>query len=277
MLKHILDTTSVDNIIVSLGKILNTSTDRLLSFLDRNYDRYSYREYWELDLNPFYTEFNINKESFYFEFITIHHVTTRLQESNSKNFSIDNLETVLLSDNPLTKFFNENKIEFVNNDGIEVYYHGVTTKFNNYTSPRLKKRLKLLEDSCINGFLFGDEMPNIYSYLTGMPEIVSDILIALNRTDLQEKYFNNMKCFRATLKVNVNDFIFDDFNKITSKFEKSQLILKYIISYLLLKHSNDEYYPFKNPIIRLPDNKNITNDEIVHLKQISNYKQIFQN
>lgn len=278
MSKHILDTTSVNNILVSLGKILNTSTDKLKRFLDNNFERYSYKEYWELDLDSFYNEFKIKEESFYFEYITIHHVTTRLtNNSNSEHFSIDNLEKVLLSDNTLTKFFKENQIEFLNNNGIVVYYNGEIAKFSSNYSPRLKKRLESLNDSCVNGFLFSDEMPFIYSGLTGMPEIVSDILTALNRTDLKEKYYKNKKCFVATIKVDIDDFIFDDFNKVTSKFKKSQIILKYIICYLYLKHTKDIYYPFENPIIRLPDNKNINNDDIILLKLVSHYKQIFHN
>ncbi|MBN1062686.1 MULTISPECIES: hypothetical protein [Clostridium] len=272
MTKYILDTGSVNCIYDSLAKILNTNNDKLKQFIENNFNGY------ELDLDSFYNEFRIKKDNFYFECISIHHITTRLTtENTSESFSIDNLEKVLLSDNSLTKFFKENQIRFLNDDGIVVYYNDEIANFTGYTTARLKKRLNYLNDSCINGFLFSDEMPCIYSGLTGMPEIVSDILTALNRTDLQKKYFENMKCFVSTIKVNIDDFIIDNLNEVTSKVEKSKIILKYVLSYLCLKYANNIYYSFENPIIRLPDNINIDNSSILYLKEISNYRQIFHN
>lgn len=285
MNKYVLNTISEDSIYTSLAEILNVSKDNVREFFESNLEKFLGLEYYQIDLKPFYNKFDINKDDFYFEYVLIHHVTTRLLEDDitksfniddiKKSFSIDNLENVLLSNNTLTRFFRENKIEFLKEEGIAVYYNEERARFTEDSLKRLKARLDNLNDSCVNGFLFSKDMDKSYEHLTAMPEIVSDILFGLDRTDLQEQYCKNCHCFVASIEVKIDDFILDNCCKLKSKTEKSELILKYVLNYLCFKCTNDPYYFFENPIIRLPDNKNVTNHEIFELRKISNCNEIF--
>lgn len=273
---NILDTTSDLRIYESLADILAVREDDVRTFLLCNLQKYI--NYWEyqIDLQPLYKEFGLDEE-FALEGVTIHHVTTRLGEVKKETFNIDNLEKLLLGQNTVTEFFKEYEIDFKREQGISVYYKGKKKdKYEGYADGRLRNRLDNLNDSCVNGFLFAEWMDNSYIGLTGMPEIFSDLLSSLDRRDIQSEYFKNMKCYMATIDISIEDFIFDDYTHLKSPSEKTRLILQYVIAYLCFKFSKDEYYPFKNTIIRLPDNKNVKSSEIRMLRQIFDYKEIFK-
>lgn len=204
-------------------------------------------------------------------------MTTRLdKEINLDTFKIDNLENVLLSENSLTNFLKNKGIEFRMNEGIEVCYNGKVVNFTGIYSTRLNKRLKCLKDSCINGFLFGDEIPSTYESLTAVPEIVSDIIMELDKKEFISEYAMHVRCFVASITVSIDDLIIDELSFITSKIEKSKNILRYILIYLAYKNVNSIYNSCKNPIIRLPDNKNVTKDNIFNLREIQHYKEVFK-
>ena len=74
-------------------------------FCDKNMPEYVCRNYWEIDINLFYDYFGLNKDTFTFDEVTVYHVTARLQKERLGEFKIDNLETVLLTENPLTMLF----------------------------------------------------------------------------------------------------------------------------------------------------------------------------
>ena len=271
----IINTSSVDTLYDSLDNAFGVNSGSVKAFLLCNLQKFINLGYWEIDLKQLYEEFSLSEE-FSLESITIHHVTTRLGEVKQDSFTIDNLETVLLSENTLTQFLKKYKIEFKHEDGISVYYRGTLHKFKGYAEARLRNRLSNLRDSCVNGFLFAENMDNSYVGLTGMPEIYSDLMTSLNREDLQYKFFDEMKCYMATVKVSLSDFIFDDFSKIKDSSEKTKLILQYIFNYLCYKLSRNQYYYFENPIVRLPDNANVGNSDILALRQITDYTEIFK-
>lgn len=273
---HILNTSSVDEVYNSLDDILDIQRGSVKDFLSCNLQAFINCQYWEIDVNSFYKKFSL-PEDFSLEAIIIHHITTRLGNINKETFTIDNLETVLLSDNSLTQWLKKYEIEFKKSQGISVYYKGRVHEFNGYAEARLKNRLKNLGDSCVNGFLFAENMDSCYSGLTGMPEIFSDLMNSLNREDLKYEYFGQQKCYMVTVKVLLENFIFDDFSEKKNSSEKTRLILQYVINYLCYKLSQDKYYSFDNPIIRLPDNKNVTSSDILDIRQITDYKEIFEN
>jgi hypothetical protein len=109
-----------------------------------------------------------------------------------------------------------------------------------------------------------------------MPEIFSDLMDSLDRKDLQYKYYDSIKCYLATIKVSIQDFIFDDFANKKDSIEKTKLILQYVLNYLCFKFIKDKYYCFENPIIRLPDDKSIQSTDIYSIRQIKDYKEIFK-
>lgn len=272
---NLLNTCSIDEIYNSLDDILNIPRGSVKDFISCNLQRLLNRQYWEGDLDLFYERFSL-PANFCLKEITIHHITTRLGDIHNETFTIDNLETVLLSDNTLTRWLKKYKIEFKQDQGICVYYKGCIHEFKSYGEERLQKRLKALDDSCVNGFLFAEKMMGCYASLTSMPEIFSDLMNSLDRTDLMSKYFAEKKCYMATVKVAIEDFIFDGFSEKTDSSEKTRLILKYIINYLCYKLSFDKACCFENPIIRLPDNKNVESSDILSVRQIDNYEDIFE-
>ena len=74
----------------------------------------------------------------------------------------------------------------------------------------------------------------------------------------------------------IEDFIFDGFSEKMDSSEKTRLILKYIINYLCYNYLLSKACCFENPIIRLPDNKNVESSDILSVRQIDNYEDIFE-
>lgn len=273
----LINTTSVESLYASLSEFFKVEEEVLKRFISNNIDEYINMDCRDVDLDKFFDIFNIKGNELVFNYITINHVTTRLdKEINLDTFKIDNLENVLLSENSLTNFLKNKGIEFRMNEGIEVCYNGKVVNFTGIYSTRLNKRLKCLKDSCINGFLFGDEIPSTYESLTAVPEIVSDIIMELDKKEFISEYAMHVRYFVASITVSIDDLIIDELSFITSKIEKSKNILRYILIYLAYKNVNSIYNSCKNPIIRLPDNKNVTKDNIFNLREIQHYKEVFK-
>ena len=277
MKEVLINTTSVESLYASLAEFFKVEEEVLKRFISDNIDEYINMDCRDVDLDKFFDIVNLKENELAFTYITINHVTTRLdKEINLDTFKIDNLENVLLSENSLTNFLKNKGIEFRMKEGIEVFYNGELVNFTGTYSARLNKRLKCLKDSCINGFLFGDEMPSIYGDLTAVPEIVSDIIMELDKKEIIYEYMRNVRCFVASITVSIDDLIIDELSFITSKIEKSKNILRYILIYLAYKNVNSIYNSCKNPIIRLPDNKNVTSGNIFNLREIQHYKEVFK-
>lgn len=270
-----LDTRTEESIYNSLADILKVRKEKVELFFSHNMPEFLGKGYWEIDLDIFYKYFNLEKESFQIDSVTIHHVTTRLNsEGVLEQLEIENLETVLLSDNSLTQLCKKYGVRFEKEEGIAVYCEGIRKEFKNPLEARLRSRLDNLRDSCVNGFLFPEMMNNCYIGLTGMPEIFSDLMGALNKKEAQYEYFKNKKCFLATIKVNISELIFDGSKPDLILQEKTEQLLRYIIGYVYYKILSDDGY-MSNPIIRLPDNKCVPHDEILSIREIFDYKEIF--
>ncbi len=272
-----IDTRCDELIYESLANLLDVSNTKLKSYIMTNIQKYLNLDYYSICLEEFYDYFNISDNSFKIKSITIHHVTTRLNNVDKNSFTIDNLENVLLSKNPLTDLCADNEIIFKKEDGISIYHKNKKVDYEKLppSLSRIKNRLKNLKDSCVNGFLFAEEMDHAYIGLTGMPEIFSDIMRSIDRQDVQMQYFQNKKCYLVSIDVNVQDFIFDGEPNLNI-YTKSNRILKHLINYLCFKtNKNKSYLSFKNPMIRLPDNYNVMPKEIVEIRQIYDFKEIF--
>ncbi len=92
----------VESIYQSLAEILHTGKEAIEVFWAKTMPEYVCRNYWEIDINLFYDYFDLNKDTFIFDEVAVYHVTTRLQKERLGEFKIDNLETVLLTENSLT-------------------------------------------------------------------------------------------------------------------------------------------------------------------------------
>lgn len=264
--KLIADTRGVRQMYKSLSEILNTTEGNIKDFI-KNIDVEPTQ--YPNELKKY---FNLEDE-FYLSYITMHHFTSRLFYRYEENFKIDTLDNVLLNESLLTKFFNENQIEFKKkNNGINVYYKGKLQMFDNedlvpnyryYRGFNANNRLRLLKDTCVNGFLF-NKLPNEYNYLKDIPEIFEFILSYIGDTEIKKKYIENSRGLRATVVVNIKDLIIDRSSSVHSESEKSNILLEYIIDYL---KSDDSDFD-SNPVLRLNDYKNVTKDEVLDIKII---------
>mgnify|MGYP000599135682 FL=1 len=204
-----------------------------------------------------------------------YHVTTRLTEQRLGEFKIDNLEEVLLSDNPMTQLCKKHDILFKREDGIAVYYKGSRKIFDKPMEARLRNRLDRVNDSCVNGFFFPEWMDNSYTGLTGMPEIFSDIMVSLDRRDIQQEYFEKKTCYLATVETKIEDVVFDGSNPNMTSQEKTQKIMQYLLCYMGYKKTASDFY-VSNPMVRLADSYNVPTDEIIEIKEIHDWKEIFE-
>lgn len=270
-----LDTRSEAAICQSLADILGTRKEAVEVFWAKAMPEYVNQDYWEININIFYEYFGLSKDDFVFDKVMFYHVTTRLLREELGEFRIDNLETVLLTENPMTALCKKNDIIFKREEGIAVYYRGKRVSFNKPMEARLRNRLDKVNDSCVNGFLFPERMDDSYIGLTGMPEIFSDIMVALNRRDIQEDYYKQKTCYLAAISARVEDIIFDGFDpKITCQ-EKTQKNIQYLLCYMGYKKTAITSC-MSNPMIRLEDTYCVPAEKIVEIREIYDWKEIFE-
>jgi len=118
-------------------------------------------------------------------------------------------------------------------------------------------------------------MDDSYIGLTGMPEIFSDIMVALNRRDIQEEYYKQKTCYLATISAKIEDIIFDGVDPNISCQEKTQKIVQYLFCYMGYKKTAIISY-ISNPMIRLEDKYCVPAEKIVEIKEIYDWKEIFE-
>lgn len=270
-----LDTRSEDAICESLANILGNSKEAVEIFFAKAMPDYTGISYWEIDTDIFYNYFGLKEEEFTIDEVVFYHVTTRLSKQELGEFRIDNLETVLLTNNPLTQLCKKYDIIFKLEEGIAVYYKGKKVLFEKPMEARLRNRLDRINDSCVNGFLFPELMDDSYIGLTGMPEIFSDIMTALERRDIQQEYFREKTCYLVTLITKTENLIFDGLDLKLTCQEKTQKIIQYLLCYIGYKKTQIDSY-VKNPMVRLADSYCVPANEIVDIKEIHDWKEIFE-
>lgn len=278
---YLLDTRNEEYIKKSLANILNCNEDKITGFVVKYLPRYSFANAQSISLEEFYQYFNVRINDIKIDYITLNHVTTRFKNDIVEGKPLKPLSTILGENNLLTEFMKNHEIVFEkHNTRIETFYKGNMldwNKFDSYSVGRLKNRLwgyNDKQDICVNGFLFQEEMDNSYIFLTGIPEIIQDIVCALDREDIGYEYCKKINCYVLVCKVDINDFLFDTMSKIGNE-EKKELLLKHMINFLICKFIKKESY-IDNEIVRIPDSKKILINDIISIRQIFDYKEIFQ-
>ena len=273
--RNMLDTRSTDAICESLAGILGIRKEAVEVFLAKAMPDYVGRQYWEIDAGIFYDYFNLDRDVFVLDEVMFYHVTTRLSKQNLGAFRIDNLQTVLLSDNPMTQLCKKHDVLFRLEDGIAVYYGGEKVSFEKPLEARLRNRLDKVKDSCVNGFLFPEMMDDSYIGLTGMPEIFSDIMTSIGRRDIQQEYFDKKTCYLATVATKLEKLIFDGIDPKISCQEKTQKFVQYLLCYIGYKKTMISSC-MENPMVRLADSYCVPPDEIVDIREIHDWREIFE-
>jgi len=122
---------------------------------------------------------------------------------------------------------------------------------------KLEGGLGIVQDKCVNGFLFNEdklhERPEVRNL--GVPEILQQTLLALNRKDICKEWMAQKRLFVIIFKAKVDDLVFDDASRLSDKAKKIKLINS-CINYLMHDRKN-------NPVIRLKDDLSVVADDIV--------------
>ncbi|MCO7126610.1 hypothetical protein NIE88_12630 [Sporolactobacillus shoreicorticis] len=276
----IINTLSEQTIYKSLCSIFNIDESVMKKYILDNKFRIM-NQYSEnakcINLKDFLNTVESKKEpSDLFDYVTLSHLTTRI--SNPKNSPLYNLDTSLLKNTDISNFFKKCGILFRSENGkIKVINDGKKVDWNEYeqsgTVQMIKHRLEYLNkymDRCINGYLFNEKIYHIrdINHLNSCPEIIQNILCALNKNKYIYDWYKNAKPYILTFRANISDIIFDGtgLNYLTKK-QKTYRILRCVLFYLSKKYlnrwSNDD-----NPMVRLKDKLNVRCEDMVNIQII---------
>lgn len=99
--------------------------------------------------------------------------------------------------------------------------------------------------------------------------------MSLDRRDIQQEYFEKKTCYLATVETKIGDMVFDGSNPNMTSQEKTQKIMQYLLCYMGYKKTASDFY-VSNPMVRLADSYNVPADEIIEIKEIHDWKEIFE-
>lgn len=236
-----------------------------------------YRYYEEIDLSFINSYFGVSVSEYREKevAISIFHLTRRIFENEYPR--IYNLHRALIDETEIKEFFKRYDIEFLMEDQkISAFRNGKKIEglslINSDNEPTIRLIINRLEgnrfngpDKCINGMLYKQNIVNEgdIKHLITAPEIVQNIMEVLEMED-SIKDFQYGPLYVVKSFVNINDFVFDQNDRLT-KDEKLKMLLKMLLSYIGFSMYGD-YNLIENPIIRV-------RDEIEELK-IEEYKML---
>lgn len=270
---NVLDTRNVDTIIMSLSKILNVNEAKIMAYVSMNLPKYMYTNtIYDLDINPFLNYFNLSIDEIQIDKVTFHHITSRFKDEPIVK-RLDPLLTFLTSNNPSILFLKEHGLRFERTGNrIETYVNNQVVNWDKYEMVGLiKNRLwgnqYVEQDICVNGFLFAEHMDISYQKLTVIPEILNQILTALNLRDLMMEYARHAKGYLYVCCLNIDEIIFDGMSDKYSKEKYVTKLLLHMLNYLIASFSKS-ISNVHNQCIRAFDTKTITEDEILDVIQM---------
>ena len=221
-----------------------------------------------LELNNILKELKCDKIN-EIDYISINHVTSRINTDNIFNEPIYNLANALINENELSAHLRKYKIKFkydTDKNCILMFQNGVQCTFDT-NDGRLYNRFgynKSFNDYCINGYMFIDKlvMDSIRSYL-GSPEILKDISCKCSNTNIADDIEDNAHNYVLTFRASINNIHIDDAVSNLSNYQKTEQVIKYSI--LFLAHKKIANYNFDNPIIYLEENHVVSPNDILKL------------
>lgn len=288
LIDKILILKDVNSIYKSLSNILCVNETTIKWFIARK--SIFYRQLEDVSLDDFFGKiFNeqIKKDDLYnrikFNWVTVSHFSSRLDDKNIEKKPLHNLFDVLINDTDLSFYMKENGFQFVKEkNSIITFYKGEKVNWEDFYEEELKngnpnriqvrlvRGYKGVNDKCINGFLFAEDLyKNNYvkNILSGCPEIIKDICGVLGRKDMIKYIENNSQNYVITFKEKVSNIIFDGNSKLNYK-SKIYRIYKYVILYLCSKFCNKWDENSNNPITRVKDDINVSIENIVEVKKV---------
>lgn len=284
-MSRLLDTQDYESIYKSLAELLGMPDIEILSYaLERTLED-------DLDImGTYYDERGHffdwangrvqNEDSLSIKNITIFHFARRLESiEDLKEMSLQNLREIVNSENKLTNFLKEHGVTFVSNNGyISCFYKDIKLDFS-------RKRNRLNEDSCINGYFFGGKIYNegdirglriCPEFIQDIEEIIKEqILGEDSQFDLSYNYQQRSKAFIFKIRVPINALIFDGCgaeNECDIIYNTVE-VYKHIGSYLINKVLDKG---IRNKVIRFKDDATVSIENVLEIFEVSD-KELYRN
>lgn len=262
----LIDTRSKECMENSMSTYLDISVDELYQYIDYASDK-AHKDQWVFNTDIFRDELDtiiadLQPEKQIDEMLLFH--LSRRLHGTEDDVSGRNLEDLLTTENPLSEFLRQHKIEFKRGaQNIITFYKGTEVdwdKCRNGNSSYMKSRLgffKGREDYCFNGFAFKDLLyKNSYaSSLSGVPEIIGQMIECLGCRNVGYDFMENSAYYCFEYRVPIDRVMFDDHDSY-SRSQKQRYLVHCVLERLLqYSGATSTRYMFDhdNPILRLDD------------------------
>lgn len=274
-----IETTSRESMEHDLASYLNVTIDELYEYIDYAAKKASSDWMFNTDI------FDQKIASIVDDLQPLEHIDSAMcfHLSRRLNNTLDdlrsyNLKDWLLGDNAMVKFLNEHGVFFKEQgEQISVSYRERELKLQDTMDSDvcyLRSRLgynRRREDFCFNGFAMRDLlMKNSYTReLYDGPEFLVVLSRYLKNNVILDDFIKESTYFCFTLKIPMEQVIFDGFDKLDSNQKELHLIEQ--ICYRLLMYSDNGRMLFDhdNPIIRVADNAILPADYVIHSEIIT--------
>lgn len=279
----LIETTSRERMEHDLALYLAITTDELYEYIDYAAEKASGD--WVFNTDIFEQEIasivSDLQPSEHIDSIMCFHLSRRLN-SSLDDLNSYNLKDWLLTDNSMVRFLNNHHVFFkAHNNHIAVYYHGHEVMLENRMDSDvcyLRNRFGYncgQKDFCFNAFAMRDLlMKNTYTRaLYDGPEFLIALSHYLQNRTILEDFIKDSTYFCYTLKIPLDEVIFDKSDKLNNEQKERYLIAQ--ICYRLLMYIEERVSLFDddNPIIRVADNVTlpasyVINSEIITLEMM---------
>lgn len=265
-------TTSEEEIYKSLANVLSTDVDTLEWYIGKIKSIGSINDV-DLSALKIKTGCSMSKT---IDYISINHISPRININNIYCEPILTLKNILLSKNDLTDFLSQYGITFCleQNDMLSIKLNDRLYDFKETTNNRLKTRLGRIagcNDYCVNGFLFSDVCNEpFFNHYLGSPEILKDISIELKDNSIADKFADKANNYIISFMAPFKKVTISTSHKLISDIDKTKLIIKYCIMYLVVSKLKPvkPYLNFDNPVLYMPDNYDVPSEDIIQIHKL---------
>lgn len=270
----VFDTRTVENMKESLAYYFDISCEELVEFIMQAADNTQEKSHmafnsdiFEEELDAFLENLDVTEQ---IDSVMCFHFSRRLNniEPNSRTY---NLKALLLSDNPMTSFLNDNGYVFFEEDGhLAFRYRGREYFPESSDEPcasLLTNRLgrnSIDADYCFNGLAFGDNlMRNQYARLLfDGPEFLSTLAEYVGDDRLLENFSRNSTYFCFRYELPLESVIIDGRESLEKDDVVWYLIHQIAFRIMIYEDGGTPSTDDDNPIIRVADNAILPSDYI---------------
>lgn len=260
---------------------LDVPAEELIQYIDYAANK-AKEDRWSFNTDPFNSEldaifFDLQPENS-IDKILVYHLARRLPYIQD-SCDGDNLQHLLTSENALTQFLAEHRVNFSTRQNHPILiYKGKEVSLEDTSDTDvcyLRSRFGFnfgREDYCFNGFVLRDLlMKNSYAReLYYGPEFLTVLSRFLGNKSIQEDYFSQSRYFCFTYLVPFDMVIFDGHDELKGSMKENHFLHQVCYRLLSYLDTRPEYlYDHDNPIVRFDD------DAMVPAKYLIKKEEIF--